>query len=52
MAPTATGQGYWLTATDGGVFTFGDGAFLGSTGNIRLNQPIVAVAARRPVRLR
>jgi len=41
-APTA---GYWLVASDGGIFSFGDGAFMGSTGNIRLNQPIVGMAA-------
>jgi cell wall-associated NlpC family hydrolase len=31
-------------ASDGGVFTFGDAAFYGSTGAIRLNQPIVGMA--------
>jgi hypothetical protein len=34
-----------LIAQDGGVFTFGDARFFGSTGNIRLNQPIVAAMA-------
>ena len=24
MAPTADGDGYWLVAADGGVFSFGD----------------------------
>ena len=38
------GSGYWLVASDGGVFTFGDAPFLGSTGAIALNQPIVAIA--------
>jgi hypothetical protein len=23
MAPTPDGKGYWLVATDGGIFTFG-----------------------------
>ena len=32
-------------ASDGGVFTFGDAGFFGSTGNIALNQPIVGMAA-------
>jgi beta-lactamase class A len=32
-------------ARDGGVFAFGDAAFFGSTGSIRLNQPIVGMAA-------
>jgi cell wall-associated NlpC family hydrolase len=31
MAPTPDGQGYWLVASDGGVFTFGDAGFHGST---------------------
>ena len=32
-------------ASDGGIFTFGDAAFFGSTGAITLNQPIVGMAA-------
>ena len=32
-------------AADGGIFAFGDATFLGSTGAIRLNQPIVGMAA-------
>ena len=32
-------------AADGGIFTFGDAGFYGSTGAIRLNQPIVGMAA-------
>ena len=32
MAATPDGQGYWLVASDGGVFSFGDAAFHGSTG--------------------
>jgi Calx-beta domain-containing protein len=38
-------QGYWFVAADGGIFAFGDAKFYGSTGNIRLNQPIVGMAA-------
>jgi len=38
-------QGYWLVARDGGIFGFGDATFYGSTGNIRLNQPIVGMSA-------
>lgn len=45
MAPTSSGLGYWLVASDGGMFTFGDARFLGSMGGNRLNQPIVAMAA-------
>src|SRR5687768_3655867 len=32
MAATPTGGGYWLVASDGGVFTFGDAEFFGSAG--------------------
>jgi hypothetical protein len=45
MAATPTGDGYWLVASDGGIFSFGDAAFYGSTGAMRLNQPIVGMAA-------
>jgi hypothetical protein len=34
-----------LVASDGGIFSFGDAHFYGSTGNIRLNHPIVGMAA-------
>ncbi len=37
--------GYRLVAADGGVFSYGDATFHGSTGHLRLNQPIVASAA-------
>jgi hypothetical protein len=37
-------QGYWLSASDGGIFTYGNGQFYGSTGNIKLNQPVVGMA--------
>jgi hypothetical protein len=47
MATTASGGGYWLVASDGGIFPFGDAAGLGSTGGIHLNQPIVGMAAAR-----
>jgi SpoIID/LytB domain protein len=36
--------GYWLVATDGGVFSFGDAGFHGSAGNIRLTKPVVGMA--------
>ena len=32
MAATPDGKGYWLVAADGGIFTFGDAGFYGSTG--------------------
>ncbi|MEA3077834.1 MAG: hypothetical protein QOF60_2742 [Actinomycetota bacterium] len=36
--------GYWLAAADGGVFAFGDAEFLGSTGGIKLDKPVVGMA--------
>jgi hypothetical protein len=39
----ATG-GYWLVASDGGVFAF-NAPFLGSTGSIHLNKPVVGMTA-------
>jgi hypothetical protein len=44
MAATPSGRGYWLVASDGGIFTFGDAHFYGSTGGLRLVQPIVGMA--------
>jgi len=38
------GGGYWLAASDGGVFSFGDVAFHGSMGATHLNAPVVGVA--------
>jgi len=46
MAATPAGGGYWLVASDGGIFSFGDARFFGSTGAIHLNQPIVAAMPR------
>ena len=37
--------GYWVNAADGGVFSFGNAQFYGSTGGMRLNQPVVAIAS-------
>jgi len=45
MAGTPSDLGYWLVASDGGVFSFGDARFYGSTGARRLNRPIVGMAA-------
>jgi photosystem II stability/assembly factor-like uncharacterized protein len=39
-----TAGGYWLVASDGGVFSFGNSHFLGSTGCLTLNQPVVGMA--------
>ena len=45
MAVTADGGGYWMVASDGGIFAFGDAVFHGSAGNIHLTRPIVGMAA-------
>ncbi len=44
MAGRST-PGYWLVASDGGIFSFGSARFHGSTGAIRLNRPIVGMAS-------
>ena len=43
MAPAPSGTGYWLVAADGGIFSFGNVLFYGSTGGINLNRPIVGM---------
>jgi hypothetical protein len=45
IAAASDGGGYWLVASDGGVFSFGDAKFFGSTGGIVLNRPVVGMAA-------
>jgi hypothetical protein len=47
MAPTADGKGYWLSASDGGLFSFGQAPFLGSKGGSSLNAPVVAFSSNR-----
>jgi hypothetical protein len=42
ITPDPVTGGYWLIGSDGGVFSFG-APFFGSTGSIRLNQPVVAM---------
>ncbi len=39
-----SGHSYWVVASDGGVFSFGNAAFHGSAGALRLNKPIVGSA--------
>ncbi|HEY3834236.1 MAG TPA: L,D-transpeptidase [Acidimicrobiia bacterium] len=45
MASDPSGSGFWLVASDGGVFSFGSAHFYGSTGAMHLWQPIVGMAA-------
>ena len=43
--PGSGSGGYRLVASDGGIFSFGDAAFFGSTGGMRLARPIVGMAS-------
>jgi hypothetical protein len=45
VAANPDGKGYWLVASDGGVFSYGFSQFYGSTGAMTLNKPIVGMAA-------
>ena len=42
--PRRTGKGYILLGADGGIFTFGDAHFYGSTGGMHLNAPVLDLA--------
>jgi hypothetical protein len=44
LASSPDGGGYWLVASDGGIFNYGDAGFFGSTGSLKLNQPVVGMA--------
>ena len=44
MAAVPGGAGYLFVASDGGVFTYGDARFSGSTGGMTLAAPIVGIA--------
>ena len=44
LEATDDGDGYWLVAADGGVFSYGDAPFSGSEGGTRLNAPMVGIA--------
>lgn len=39
-----TGDGYWVTGADGGIFAFGDSRYHGSMGGRQLSAPIVDMA--------
>jgi hypothetical protein len=45
IAPTFDGRGYWLLGSDGGVFSYGDASFYGSTGNLVLNAPALQMVS-------
>ncbi len=42
--PSPPNSSYWTVASDGGVFSFGNAQFHGSTGALTLNSPIVGMA--------
>jgi hypothetical protein len=43
--PAPPRPGYWTSAADGGVFTFGGASFAGSLGHLHLVRPVVGMAA-------
>ncbi len=45
MAVPAGGKGYWIVASDGGVFPFGAAPNNGSAAGVRLTKPVVGMAA-------
>ena len=47
MAATPDGWGYWLVASDGGIFNYGDAGFFGSTGAFTSTSPSLAWRRRR-----
>jgi hypothetical protein len=47
MAATATGHGYWMVASDGGIFAFGDAAFYGSGGTGPLPFGVIGMVPTR-----
>ena len=45
LTSTLAPDGYWLVASDGGVFAYGDAGFHGSAGGLHLDAPVVGMAA-------
>ena len=45
IASNHTDNGYWLVASDGGVFSYGSAHFYGSMGGKALNAPVVGIAS-------
>jgi len=48
MAPTPDGLGYWLVASDGGIFSYGDAGFYGSDGGQGLTNMVGLVGDGPP----
>jgi hypothetical protein len=45
MEGSPNGQGYRFVAADGGIFTYGQAPYDGSTGGMSLSAPVVGIAA-------
>jgi hypothetical protein len=45
MAATPDGGGYWLVASDGGIFTFGDALYEGSGPGTSVSAPVTGMSA-------
>ncbi|MDA8027035.1 MAG: hypothetical protein M0T78_10950, partial [Actinomycetota bacterium] len=45
MASTPDGKGYWLVASDGGIFTFGDATYQGSMPGAGFTGNAISMAA-------
>jgi hypothetical protein len=42
--PAPPNSSYWMVASDGGIFTFGNAGFFGSAGSLPLVRPVVGMA--------
>ncbi|MGZ7023851.1 MAG: hypothetical protein ACXVJ3_21650, partial [Ilumatobacteraceae bacterium] len=47
IVATPTGHGYWLVASDGGIFSFGDARFQGSATSRLRPAPVIGIAVQR-----
>ncbi len=45
IGATSGPVGYWMVASDGGIFSCDGASFFGSTGAMKLNKPVVSMAA-------
>jgi hypothetical protein len=43
VADASGGEGYWVSASNGGIYNYGDAKYFGSTGATPLNAPIVGM---------